>query len=49
MLVACRLAGLSAVEAHNAGINTRAQCTRREGWLVAAFPAVMPQRDSPTF
>jgi hypothetical protein len=26
MLVACRLAGLSALEAHYAGVNRRAQC-----------------------
>ena len=38
MLVACRLAGLSALEAHYAGVNRRAQCE-------AAWPARSPRSD----
>src|ERR1700722_16169235 len=40
MLVACRLAGLSALEAYYAGVNRRAQCGRR-----SADQGIVGQRD----
>jgi hypothetical protein len=54
MLVACRLAGLSALETHYAGVNGRAQCgddtispSRREGPLTPATRATMPTAPRP--
>ena len=51
MLVACRLAGLSALEAHYAGVNARAQCgpTRRERpRRPARYPHSREQETPPT-
>jgi hypothetical protein len=42
MLVACRLAGLSALEAYHAGVRARTQFGRRGDRTAASFAWLLP-------